>query len=356
MLDIKEFAKLDFLKNENNFKKNSHVDSKLILGNESTNPFISISIPTFGRADLLKEAIESCLDQLDYENFNIVITDNDPERDNATEKMIKSFRHEKTIYYKNRENIGALANFNRCIEKSNGTYCIMLCTDDLLKSDYLKKVSELVKKYPDGDMFLPQKTVLYGKRQVKTKGYHSIGRMMERLAGLNGLAFKLRIEDFILYNPGGGPTGIVYKRESFLEQGGFDPNQHPTGDRIFYQRMTKNKVVYLTLLDSGLYRFIDNISLEKGIYTVFMEQDYHVGRQLADTRGRRDWFERYFRGWTYYRLHKPKNKKAGIVFELERIERMLGREPSIFDFAFFCGIWMKASVLWMNRMIHEKRI
>ena len=70
-------------------------------------PLVSILIPTFNRAMLLKRAVESVLKQ-DYPNIEIIISDNASE-DNTTD-IVNSFSSEKIKYIKREKNIGAVLN------------------------------------------------------------------------------------------------------------------------------------------------------------------------------------------------------------------------------------------------------
>lgn len=350
MLTNVEFGKQDFLNDESHFEQSKHIKSLLIKGDESSEPFISIAIPTYRRANLLKEAIDSCLAQENFTDFNIVVTDNDPIRGNETEILMETYQSDRILYYKNEVNIGALANFNRCIEMSTGKYAIMLNTDDLLAKDYLRNISGLLIRYPEADMVFPNIDIEINGKIKRQKAYQSLMRKLSKVINLNQTAIRLNINDFILYGPAGSPSGVVYRREVFLKSPGFNPKWHPTGDGILYTNMGYKYNTYMTHINAGRYRFIDNITQESGMRTLIVQQDFYLHRYLAE-RLNKKWVNRYYKGATYYRLNRPSDRKYGITLDKEAINTLFETPPNIVDFMFFSLIWAIALMKWSLRVL-----
>ena len=126
-IDVNEMMEI-----HNYFKQYEHVQSILICGaGEKTNVKFSIVIPTYKRVETLKDAIQSSLNQDGEHDYNIIIVDNNPIRDDETESFIKGLGSPKVKYYKNSTNIGMTANMNRCIELSEGEYAVLLHDDDI---------------------------------------------------------------------------------------------------------------------------------------------------------------------------------------------------------------------------------
>lgn len=75
-------------------------------------PEVTIAIPTYNRASLLKEAIQSVLNQT-YKDFELLICDN-TSTDN-TEGVVSTFSDPRIKYHKNKNNIGMMNNWNKCV-------------------------------------------------------------------------------------------------------------------------------------------------------------------------------------------------------------------------------------------------
>ena len=93
---------------------------------------IDVIIPTYNRADYLKMAIDSVLDQT-YKNFNLYVLDNCST--DHTSKLLKTYSANQLTYIKNEENIGFIGNLNKALE---GGYL----------EEYLQEYYENLEYYP----------------------------------------------------------------------------------------------------------------------------------------------------------------------------------------------------------------
>lgn len=355
MLEYSEFKNCDFFKEKNNFLQYNHVPSKHIRGSEEKIPLISITIPTYKRANLLKDAILSCLNQKNFTDFNIVIADNDPTRDNETEILINEFNNEKIVYYKNQENIGPLANFNRCIELAKAEYVIMFHTDDLLYDDFLEKITKVIKANSDVDVIAPRKDLIYNNHHVKAKGYFSILNIVNKVKNIDNILIKLNMRDFILFYPIIGPSGVVYKRNSFMNAGGFNHQYHPIGDYILHAKMVSDYKVMLSNINSCQYIFNDNISLESGMRTIYAIQYYYLSNYINKKYlGNKLWVKTYYKGSIYHKLNRHSNKKYHINLDKESILNEMNTTVNIFDYLYFICVWIYSSLAFLFRIRKRK--
>ncbi len=115
------------------------------------NKKISVVITTYNRAEYLKMAINSVLQQT-YKNVEIIVID-DCSKDN-TEETIKSIKTDKIKYFRNEVNRGCGINRKAGVEKhSTGEYIIFLDDDDkFINKTYFKKAIKLFEKYEDLSM------------------------------------------------------------------------------------------------------------------------------------------------------------------------------------------------------------
>ena len=106
----------------------------------SENPTVSIIIPTYNRACLLPEAVNSALDQT-FQDFELIIVD-DGSTD-GTEEQVKSFQDHRIRYFRHQTNIGASAARNTGIRKAKGEYLAFLDSDDLWMPQKLESQLEV---------------------------------------------------------------------------------------------------------------------------------------------------------------------------------------------------------------------
>jgi glycosyltransferase involved in cell wall biosynthesis len=99
---------------------------------------VSILIPTFNREKVIRKTILSACNQT-YKNIEIIIVDN-CSIDN-TWRIIKNLANKdaRIKCYRNKENIGPVRNWLKCVELSNGQYGKILWSDDLISQDFIEK-------------------------------------------------------------------------------------------------------------------------------------------------------------------------------------------------------------------------
>lgn len=110
---------------------------------------VSIIIPTYNRANYLRQAIESALAQ-DYEDLEVIVADN--ASTDEINKVIADYKSDNRFhYFRNDENIGMVNNWRKAVfEYSNGDYFLILSDDDcLLDNNYLTKAINLLKTNSD---------------------------------------------------------------------------------------------------------------------------------------------------------------------------------------------------------------
>ena len=108
-------------------------------------PFFTVAIPVFNRLIFLKDAINSVLNQA-FDDFELLLVD-DHSTDGSWE-YIKELKDPRIRLIRNKENLGIVGNWKRCIENANGRYFKFLMSDDILFADALYLINELLKKYP----------------------------------------------------------------------------------------------------------------------------------------------------------------------------------------------------------------
>lgn len=233
-------------------------------------PKITIAIPTYKRVDALKEAIESALNQINFSEYDVIIVDNNPERDCDVEKLILSLGDHRISYYKNNINIGMYNNWNRCITLAKGKYITILNDDDTLNQNYLSAAYENLKKEPKMEAFLCDfQYINHESKIIGNKKKHS-----SKIIKINPL-------DFMRGNINPGSLGILFRRKSLLEIGGYDESFYPSADYIFLLNFTKKfKKVFRSSQVLTNYRLAYNESKNIDTLEGFIKKDRMIRNQL----------------------------------------------------------------------------
>lgn len=107
-----------------------------------SNPaFFTVAVPTFNRAEFLKESVTAILNQ-SFEDFELLIADNHSEDNTA--KVVASFDDPRIRYCCHDENRGALGNFLFISTEAKGEFLVINQDDDLIHRDFLKRCHEAV--------------------------------------------------------------------------------------------------------------------------------------------------------------------------------------------------------------------
>lgn len=106
-------------------------------------------IPSKNRIDLLAHAVESILRQ-DYQDFEIIISDNASEQDYAS--FVEKIGDDRIIYKRSPVPVSVTQNWNNALQLASGDYILMLGDDDALTPDFLPKVVEVISEMGQPDI------------------------------------------------------------------------------------------------------------------------------------------------------------------------------------------------------------
>jgi len=111
-------------------------------------PLVSIGLPTFNRAGLLRRAVESVLAQ-DYPNVELVVSDNASPDDTQAYCEEVSRRDSRLRYFRQERNIGLTANYRAVFAQSRGDYYMAFADDDWLDPSYVSQCVRTLIAHPD---------------------------------------------------------------------------------------------------------------------------------------------------------------------------------------------------------------
>ncbi len=189
---------------------------------------VSVIIPTFNRADLVREAIQSVLDQT-YQNFEIIVVD-DGSTD-GTEQVLAPYKDK--IIYIYQENQGGAAARNTGIKHARGKYIAFLDSDDLWLPEKLEKQLEILEKNEDIAMVYSNIIRVYDGGRLKKIGINP----------KNIISGNIYHEILLRRVWVSLPTWII-RKACFEEIGGFDPEFRTSHDREMVVRIVKKYQIY----------------------------------------------------------------------------------------------------------------
>src|SRR5262245_55318681 len=129
---------------------------------ETSNPLVSIILPTYNRAGLIMETIESIYKQT-YHNWELIIVD-DGSTDN-TEELVTSLNDPRIRFIKaGRIGIGGKIK-NTGIRNANGDLLAFIDSDDLWAENKLEKQVQIMKQFPDAGFCLSGGYIFRNKNQ-----------------------------------------------------------------------------------------------------------------------------------------------------------------------------------------------
>ncbi|MBF2063518.1 MAG: glycosyltransferase family 2 protein [Calothrix sp. C42_A2020_038] len=193
---------------------------------------ISITIPTYNRANLLPFAIESVLQQT-YQNFELIICD-DGSRD-ETPNLMSQYTDNRIKYIHHPQNIGKSNNMCAGFEAATGEYFIKFDDDDRLTPEFLEKTALVLENNPSVDFVGTDHWIIdiNNQRDEAQTKYNS--RIWGRDALTEGIVENLLEVVFVQQSFQIGAT--LFRRRVLTEIGFMQPNWQNCEDNDLFVRL-----------------------------------------------------------------------------------------------------------------------
>jgi len=108
----------------------------------NSGPLVTVAIPTFNRASLLKDCLNSAFSQT-YENYEVVVSDN--ASTDGTSDLLELLSHPTLRVVRQQTNIGLIPNWNACLAEAKGDYVLFLSDDDRIEPEMLERCVALTR-------------------------------------------------------------------------------------------------------------------------------------------------------------------------------------------------------------------
>jgi len=261
---------LNYEAHVDSFAKKAHIASDLIIGdpNRIPKPWLSYTVPTYKRADLLQETLHSILRQKEADvEWEIVVVDNDAGGENETERLIRELSSDRILYYRNRENLMVDGNVNRCIKLARGEWVAMVHADDLLMSDHLPVMTGYIRELENKE----KKTLAYispryvefsdislvdlDRQNILFRKYKGMSAAERRVIKKTPIVRYRPIDALLTGTSVFLPSnGTIMNKKVMMETGGFNDEFGICTDLVKPYSLAKDYRVYKTLRPFGYYR------------------------------------------------------------------------------------------------------
>jgi glycosyltransferase involved in cell wall biosynthesis len=119
---------------------------------------VSVGLATYNGARFLPDTLDSLLGQTFHE-FELIISDNASDDDTQEICLDYADRDPRISYFRNDQNLGAPANFNRAFERSSSKYFMWASDHDLWDPKFMEEGVQALNSEPSAVLWYPQ-TVL----------------------------------------------------------------------------------------------------------------------------------------------------------------------------------------------------
>jgi len=173
-------------------------------------PLLSILIPTYNRAEMTYECINSIGT---HDDLEIVIVDdcsNDAEWFNLFELVeLASLNH--TNIYRNESNLGMVRNFNKCMEYATGEWFCLIGSDDLFRKGAVGRILDYLRKQTESALIVHSRSTKY----TRSEPGHESAKAMRLPSG----------------------SGNLWHRSIYEELGGFNERLEFSPDAEYWRRI-----------------------------------------------------------------------------------------------------------------------
>jgi len=114
---------------------------------------VDVLFPYYGDVALMKEAVRSVLRQ-SYGDFRLIVVD-DGYPDDSIPGWFDSLGDSRISYERNETNLGANANYMKCLGKATNELLVVMGADDVMLPNHLEWLVDRAQRFPEADVFQP---------------------------------------------------------------------------------------------------------------------------------------------------------------------------------------------------------
>jgi glycosyltransferase involved in cell wall biosynthesis len=237
-------------------------------------PLWSVMIPTYNCAALLRETLKSVLAQdPGFERMQIEVVDDASTKDDP-EAVVRELGQGRVAFHRHPKNIGATANFNICLSRSQGILVHILHGDDLVLPGFYDRMRGLLDQNRGAGSAFCRFIVI-----DKDGLWNGLSKVMQRTSGLYpGALATLASENLAQF------AAVVLRRSLVEAVGGFHPSLVHAADWDLWKRAALHQPVAHEPSTLACYRVFEGNDTSKLVRS---------GANTADLRRAIDLSTRY---------------------------------------------------------------
>jgi glycosyltransferase involved in cell wall biosynthesis len=259
--------------------KYSNVASLVVIdGAMDILPVVSIMIPTYNRPALLKETLQSALNQITDFPFEVVVVDNSSDNYSMIiDEIVQSYLPLPIRLFRNSSNIGMYGNWNRCALLARANWICILNDDDLISTNFVENAFQCTS---ENVSIICAEKVVFDERKLREDTALEVLKKIQ--ADKRDAVFKKMLFEYLIFsNLLGNSSGLLINKQFFLLVGGANELNYPSSD--YYTWIEMGKLGDLIIMKNVfcLYRIGFNDSLKFEVLTGFIIKDYLMRLSLC---------------------------------------------------------------------------
>ena len=200
----------------------------------SARPKVSVCLATYQRAEMLREAIESVLQQHEP-SLELIISDD--ASDDRTPEVAASISDPRLKYHRNRRRLGQWGNRTKCLELARGEYLIFLSDDDRMLPGLLGQEAAILDRHLNVGFVAP------GFEYIDEHGHPFLTRQPLLGPGSFTVIPQAEISRYFLLGErvSGGHSitwiwpSVMMRKKTLLAVGGFEEDLHHADELTMYK-------------------------------------------------------------------------------------------------------------------------
>ncbi|MBT8398959.1 MAG: glycosyltransferase [Rhodothermia bacterium] len=206
---------------------------------ERTGPGMTIAIPTYNRASLLRKSLASAVEQ-NYENLRILVLDN--ASTDETETVVRGFGDDRIEYVRNGSNIGIVGNWKRAVDLSKTPYVSILQDDDELHPQFVSECVDALESSPSAAFSFTHVRFIDAEQHLL---YRQPVPPSVKAGMISGREFLLRIaagDNWVIHT-----SSAVMKKSALDDVGSFDTShsKHAIEFNLYFRLAEKYDLVFV---------------------------------------------------------------------------------------------------------------